>query len=273
MDDLPLGVIVAGFIGFATVFFYVYSRSWTTQGSNERGTKARKTSTAGNSLAPTRLKNVWDVPQNSKTASVKRAHGDKPFGSKYYYAHNNPNATGGYKDGLKMEDYVMNGPRLLRKGDKVLSSDNTVESRTLAVEGAMAETLEPAKDGGKVQHVVMPIRTIVKYQWDDPGDWNGFATIRIDTLPNKTGSPIDWKSVKVNEVNADLVGEGLLVIVNTDECKYQLKLAKLYGDAADVKAVMKPKRLLVRITKKKNSVLAVRKESNLEAWPQPHRKI
>jgi hypothetical protein len=273
MEHLIFGVIAAGLVGVATAIYYFYIRSTTTP-STKISTKNANTSTTAKAPYTTRLKNVWDVSKNTNTSSVKSTHDDKPFGSKYYYAHNNPNATGGYKDGLKMEDYAMNGPRLLRKGGTPVDSDKaSIQSGTNSKNGEVTEALVPEKSETKAPSALTPIRTIVKYLWDDPGDWNGTATIRIDTLPNKNGEPVDWKSIKVNEVKVDLVGEGLLVVVEADECRYQLKIAKLYGDAAEVKAAVKPKRLLVKITKKKNSVLAVRKESNLDAWPQPHRKI
>ena len=126
------------------------------------------------------------------------------------------------------------------------------------------------------------VMSITKYQWDDPGDINGIATIRIDTLPEKNNgktTTIDWKDVDVHtvKVKADLVGEGLLVKVDTaDGGKYQLKISKLYGDAAEVKIMIKPERLMVStIYKKKKAVLAFRggDASNLKAWPQPYRKV
>jgi hypothetical protein len=46
------------------------------------------------------------------------AAASKPFGSSYYYAHNSTRSKGGYADGLRMEDYTMNGPRLLSRGGK-----------------------------------------------------------------------------------------------------------------------------------------------------------
>mmetsp|Transcript_6383 Transcript_6383/g.9288 ORF Transcript_6383/g.9288 Transcript_6383/m.9288 type:complete len:445 (-) Transcript_6383:62-1396(-) len=47
------------------------------------------------------------------------------FGSSYYYAHNSSGTGGGYKDGLKMEDYTMNQPRLLSKGGVVVDNATT----------------------------------------------------------------------------------------------------------------------------------------------------
>ncbi len=73
-------------------------------------------------------------------------------------------------------------------------------------------------------------------------------------------------------VKEDLVGEGLLVKVETtNQGKYQLKISKLYGDAAEVKTVITPKWRMIRMRKKRKVVLAVHggDESNLEAWLQP----
>jgi hypothetical protein len=223
--------------------------------------------TSGGGMAAT-LKNVWEVGQSKMGGdAAKKSHDDKPFGSKYYYAHNNPGATGGYKDGLRMEDYRMNGPRLLSKGGQgVDDTAATSEENTLpAPKVAPPKTRILAQDPS--------ITNITKYLWDDPGDYNGIATIRIDSLPLKNDKFVDWKDVKVEDITADLPGEGLLVKIVTDQGKYQLKINKLYGDAAAVKTVSKSKRLLVRIYKKKNAVLANMDTSNLESWPKPHRKI
>ncbi|KAL3902386.1 MAG: hypothetical protein SGILL_010844, partial [Bacillariaceae sp.] len=198
----------------------------------------------------------------------------------YYYAHNNPNATGGYKDGLKMEDYRMNGPRLLSKNgssvdvDSDMDDDTTAEDQNAATQNANSS----AAAAPKISTHDANVRNITKYLWDDPGDTNGIATIRIDVLPDKRpGEYIDWKDVTPAEVKATLAGEGLLVNITLadDNVKYQLKIPKLYGDAADVKCIVKSKRVLVKIHKKKNSFLSKNKNNtnNLDAWPQPHRKI
>jgi hypothetical protein len=84
---------------------------------------------------------------------------------------------------------------------------------------------------------------------------------------------IDFEDVKVEDVSAKLVGEGLLVKLKTDRGNYNLSIKRLYGAAAEVRTLVKSKRLLVRIYKKKNASLDSLDISNLEAWPQPHRKI
>ncbi len=90
-----------------------------------------------------RLKNVWDAPRN-QTSQQKTTHSnDKPFGSSYYYAHNNPNAKGGYKDGLKMEDYTMNGPRLLAKGGTpvTITTIEQEEKKGMTTDEALSESV------------------------------------------------------------------------------------------------------------------------------------
>ena len=54
----------------------------------------------------------------------------KPFESSYYFAHNKHSTGGGYTDGLKASDYVMNGPRLLSKGGVLIeeSKDNAIDN-------------------------------------------------------------------------------------------------------------------------------------------------
>lgn len=257
-----------------------------------------KPTTATTSNKGTKLKSIWETCRNGETTGNKgKAYSDKPFGSKYYYAHNNPNATGGYKDGLKMEDYQMNGPRLLSKGglpvvETTLDEDSggeDVTSSNVAEDGPIAP-FSVSKPRDADNDVII----ISKYLWDDPGDSNGVATIRIEVLPDPKskmiGQFVDCKDVSIVDVDAALAGEGLLVKFATNpkntpniDCntgekqhRYQLKISKMYGDAADVKVVVKPKRLLVKIHKKKNSVLSsigMNGGSNLDAWPTPHRKI
>lgn len=267
MGEASAGWIAAGLVGLVTALYFYSTKS---NPSGPAGKSASSKSTDSNKSTTTKLKNVWDVSKNSKTSHTKQDHGDKPFGSSYYYAHNNPNTTGGYKDGLKMEDYVMNGPRLLSKGGKTVESESNLTGENV---DETEPTESPIVEEPKALPPVRPIRTITKYLWDDPGNTNGIATIRIDTLPDKHGKPVDWKDIEIKYVSAELAGEGMLLKVESEECNYQLKIAKLYGDASEVKAVAKAKRLLVKITKKKNAVLAKRKESNLDAWPQPYRKI
>jgi hypothetical protein len=279
-DPIPVGVVVVTLI-VSVVYLYKTLNGkeedalWATTGSNDISTPGYTKSSKGK----TKLKNVWDVINKGKNSITKQSGGeeDKQFyKSKYYYAHNNPNATGGYKDGLKMEDYTMNGPRLLSKGGPAPANGRTpiVEQDAHATE-APTEQVQETKPK-KISIHDPNVMNITKYLWDDPGDWNGIATVRIDTLPAEKigGTTLDWKEVEIKDVKANLIGEGLLVEVEADQGrKYQLKINKLYGDAAYVKTMIKPKRLLVRIYKKKNSVLAVRDESNLEAWPTPHRRV
>lgn len=237
------------------------------------------------------IKDIWQAGKGSSNdGSQKKAYNDKPFGSKYYYAHNNPNATGGYKDGLRMEDYRMNGPRLLSKGGKPATENGEDSGDTEKVDTAKepesadgeskisSTSTVKSNNNAKVGVAEPPLLQISKYLWDDPGDWNGVATIRIDSLPQRNGTGgggglIPWKDANVESVEAKLAGEGLTVKVVADKVNYQLKINKLYGDAAEVKTVTKPKRLLVKIHKKKTAVFSALKDKNMEAWPQPHRKV
>ena len=231
-------------------------------------TRPRKEKSKKSSTAATKLKNIWNTAGTTSSGSGKKSYnGDKPFGSSYYYAHNDPNAKGGYKDGLKMEDYTMNGPRLLSKGGKRMDAE-------IVTEDAEETILQPSSSyTSQVITQDVSIASITKYQWDDPGDYNGIAHIRIDSLPLKNGRFVEWEDITVEDVHAELLGEGLLVKLLCNEGRYQLKIPKLYGDAAAVRTLIKPKRLLVRIYKKKNAVLVENDKANLEAWPQPYRKI
>eukprot|EP00934_Nitzschia_sp_Nitz4_P004523 Nitzschia sp. Nitz4//scaffold115_size69933//58940//59899//NITZ4_006011-RA/size69933-processed-gene-0.113-mRNA-1//1//CDS//3329533526//4513//frame0 len=282
-----------------------------TSASNQRNGTSKSSSTSAPSSDGGFLKNVWDAPRNPISLPKGNGKGgkEKPFGSKYYYAHNNPNATGGYKDGLRMEDYVMNGPRLLsRNGQKVDPSANTTvqdpasnpTSSDQEKEGAsksQGSSVNPPNSQSTISSTSKPPIPITKYLWDDPGNSNGVATIRVDRLP-ETCSPIsplrEWRKENIAQVTAHLVGEGLVVTILEDQQEndssaetsnsvssdsypktYQLKIHKLYGDVSKVETVTKAKRLLIQLHKKKISVLAkpTGGKSNMDAWPQPYRKI
>lgn len=244
--------------------------------------KKSSTSKCGGSSA--RPKDIWKAGEN-KQASLKKpkaAYTEKPFGSKYYYAHNDSKTTGGYKDGLEMEDYRMNGPRLLSVNG--LSVDNNDDSND---DGQKDDSNDGSEEGTAANNanVAAPtrisahdpdVKNITKYLWDDPGNGKGIATIRVDVLPGeKFGEFVDFGDVNIKDVTATLPGEGLLAKITVSGKKtpsYQLNIKKLYGDAADVKVIVKPKRLLIKVYKKKHGFLS-KNDNNLGAWPQPHRKI
>jgi hypothetical protein len=272
-------------IGFGCVIvligtFIVYHRKTT-------GIRARKHGPVS-STTSTPPKNIWEAGKSQGSAQEEKAYSDKPFGSKYYYAHNNPDSTGGYKDGLKMEDYRMNGPRLLSKNGMTVQEEKDDQQRHDANQSSAADSVTATTSSRSIVPSDDNVRIITRYLWDDPGDSSGIATIRIDVLPDKRpGEFIEWKDVALENVSASLAGEGLVVKIITAEVQndkrattplsYRLKIAKLFGDAADVKCIVKPKRLLVKIYKKKNSFLSSlggkSGSNNLDAWPQPHRTI
>ena len=288
-----------GIMGFT---YQIYQWRTTPHQKTARQKYASKTSSTSSSSPSTPLKSVWDfnraLGRDAKGPTKKSDHDDKPFGSSYYYAHNNPNATGGYRDGLKMEDYTMNGPRLLSKGGKAVneqqestevahsSSSASGDVNNEGISEKLAGSAAPEENQASAAITNKPPTSITKYLWDDPG--TGIATIRIDQLPlgaiggkggrKGLGDMIDWKDAQVRDVSSRLAGEGLLVKIETEEYGlYQLKISKLYGDAAKVECIRKTKRLLVKIHKKKNAVLSWissgSNKSNIDSWPQPHRKV
>lgn len=226
--------------------------------------------------------NVWEERKQRgilpASMNKKEDAGDKPFGSSYYYAHNNFKAKGGYSDGLRMEDYTMNAPRLLSRGGNA----TTVAVELTKEEKKEDDIQEEIVTGLKQQQTSVPNavrkqiypRDITRYIWDDSGDSTGVGTIRIDTLPGKsTTEVISWADANIKTVDAQLHGEGLIVVATsaTDGQTYRLKISKLFDKAVDVRTVVKPKRLLVKIHKKK-SMFNFLGNSNLEPWPHPHRK-
>jgi hypothetical protein len=123
---LGAGILVIAFV--ATLFVYKRSNAWASTNSHD-GT----------------LKDIWEERRRNGTLSSnsgKTNPGNKPFGSSYYYAHNNPNATGGYKDGLRMEDFTMNQPRLLSKGGVMASASESNAAETRADNPTIADGRE-----------------------------------------------------------------------------------------------------------------------------------
>jgi hypothetical protein len=319
--NIEIVYFTVGVSAIAGLAFYLYNKN--KQKDNDRNEKTttvidrKNKSTESTSTRSTtqQIKDIWKAGSNNNnknssqnnnsnsnnnnnrttTKNKKRGYKEKPFGSKYYYAHNDSNTTGGYKDGLKMEDYRMNGPRLLsRNGLSVQDETSTAtidddddDDDDENKEKEMTYDCDNSKNnnnaGGEDDDVqdnnnsgVKNVTNITKYLWDDPGDSKGIGTIRIDVLPSSSSlssspSYVNVKDVKIENVNASLMEGGRGLLVNIDSgcsCRYQLKINKLYENASDVKVITKPKRLLIKIYKKKT-----KNYNDLAAWPQPHKKI
>lgn len=207
------------------------------------------------------LKNVFHVkqsPPNVGTLSHAAAskNGEKPFKSSYYYAHNQHRKTGGYSDGLKAEDYEMNKPKLLAKTKASVLDTSTTTSTTTST----STTTQAAAATAFLDHDdSIPIN---KYLWDDEGKENGVAKIYIDTLPGKA----TWDSqITKDDVVCKLVGtwkNGLVVQIHSMGERYHLVIPRMYGEVEEVKTILKPHKLIVKLLKKKNN------KENLRAWPQ-----
>lgn len=220
-------------------------------------------------------KDVW-ADRRLKGIAAASSHGakseapdEKPFGSKYYYAHNNSGATGGYSDGLKMEDFTMNGPRLLSRSGTPLQVVQPNSAQEPAAE--ISALNPPSGDDIKLKPRTPEKRTllIARYLWDDPGDSSGIANIRIEQLPGVPSTEtVSWKDTEVSEASAEITGDGgLLVLVRTTSAfHYKLHIPRLYGEVTSIKTIIKPqKRLIVRLYKKKGFL-------NVKAWPHPQKK-
>lgn len=222
-------------------------------------------------------KDVW-ADRRKKGIAAASSHGvkttmanEKPFRSSYYYAHNNPGATGGYSDGLNMEDFTMNGPRLLsRSGTSLVSQEDRQSSEGDPASTASA-SIRPIADSVESKPSTPEKTTllIARYLWDDPGDSSGVANIRIEQLPGlRSTETVLWKEIAVSTASAEITEDGgLLVIIRTTSTfDYKLHIPRLYGEVTSVKTIIKPeKRLLVRLYKQKGG-------SNVKAWPHPQKK-
>jgi hypothetical protein len=214
--------------------------------------------------------------EGPRRADSSSSSNNKPFGSQYYYAHNSSNAaSGGYKDGLRMEDYAMNGPRLLSK--------NGQDMRNLSsARPAASSTATPASDDSLAQAsssrqqsiqttATKRVLPVTKYLWDDDGT-DRMATIRIDKLPGglrSTDPPLAWAQVPVTELTAELTDTGgvRVEIVTQLDWNYRLEIVQLYGKVVHVQATRRPKRLLVKLTKPMSATWAAK------PWPHPHKKV
>jgi hypothetical protein len=230
------------------------------------------------SSAPDATKDVW-ADRRKKGIAAASSHGvktasadEKPFRSSYYYAHNNPGANGGYSDGLNMEDFTMNGPRLLSRSGTPQDMQNTEVSPEVEPAATAPTPIPSSTDSVKSKPATPEKRTLVigRFGWDDPGDSGGVANIRIDQLPGvtSTDAAVSWRDVTVSDASAEITkGGGLLVIVRTtSEFDYKLHIPRLYGEVTSVKTIIKPqKRLLVRLYKKGGLL----NWDNVKAWPNP----
>eukprot|EP00535_Pseudo-nitzschia_heimii_P010300 CAMPEP_0197191148 /NCGR_PEP_ID=MMETSP1423-20130617/22859_1 /TAXON_ID=476441 /ORGANISM="Pseudo-nitzschia heimii, Strain UNC1101" /LENGTH=337 /DNA_ID=CAMNT_0042643703 /DNA_START=38 /DNA_END=1051 /DNA_ORIENTATION=- len=276
-----VAVGVSAAVGLAAFLYFDKKRNLKSNDKNDKSSASSKSATSkGSSIRP---KDIWKVGESKHDGlkKPKAAYEEKPFGSKYYYAHNDSNTTGGYKDGLKMEDYRMNGPRLLSVNGKFVDvgAEKDSDNHGKVSEGVSNfSTTNDNTDSVPTRITALDpnAKNITKYLWDDPNNGKGIATIRVDVLPGeKFGEFVKFSDVKIKDVSATLPGEGLMakiVVSDNETTSYQLKINKLYGDAADVKVIIKPKRLLIKVYKKKQGFLSGNSD-NLKPWPQPHRKI
>ena len=287
--------------------------------SNNKNNKKKKTPV---------LKNVWETPGINVTSSrslptdsddeddedndtdtntnnnntTQKTH---KFSSSYYYAHNNPKAIGGYKDGLRLEDYTMNQPRLLsvtsRRPSGSTDDDTPMTTMTTTTTITAPTPDENHNNNNNNTNTNIkkkkqkPIRTIAHYLWDDPGDpIKGVATLRIDSFPHWKDSSqrVPYKDIQVLHVQADLVvvnkdkeeksqsqpqplpQQGLKIKVEAEEALYELYLPALYGPVSNVKTIVKSHKLLIKLTKMKTSTTSTsNQDKNLKAWPEPGRKV
>lgn len=247
----------------------IIDKDWSSLCDNSNEPKRAPNEDLSNA-SPKELKNIFD---DNQALSVKRVgkigssksevHSDcKPFNSSYYYAHNNPKAIGGYKDGLKAEDYVMNGPKLLNK---------TKNSEVYSSLTASAQAVTMKKNDS------VPI---TRYLWDDDENNKGVAKIIIDTLPSfgMESKLLRWEDsgiVSKNDVKAKLTGvwkNGLMVQIirrhlNENNSKYyHLFVPRLFGEVDEVKLILKAKKLIIKLIKKTG-------KENMKTWPHLHSKI
>jgi hypothetical protein len=280
VEFLPVNSILAGvFLLVATLWICRWMNSpnapdWTKelQSSKMDGSSNFNRNKKNSPSPPTgELKSIWEERKKNGTDGDQFTKTDsegRPFGSSYYFAHHK-SSSGGYKDGLRMEDYAMNGPRLLSKEGQAVDGVHQPTKGDFEPRTAMDPT-KPKPFEERVM-IALSIIPITRYLFDDPGDPKGIATIRIEGLPSKDGKQvIPWKDANVKDIKAELVNsnKGLSVQVETDDGKYRLHIPALYRKVDAVTKVSKGKRLVVRLYKSVSSDI----EKDTAAWPYPYAK-
>ena len=283
MADYVVGFAVSTLMFIAACVFWLSKRSKDSKPSQEHQSidepqKESQVLSSSESKSETKLRNVFSVKQKppvSSNGGAKAVGSDRPFESSYYFAHNKHSTGGGYKDGLRAEDYVMNGPKLLSKGGVRVENEKSIsiEDESDNTEERSTETSQSVSEKRPTPQIQASTK-ITRYLWDD-GEGN-IAKIHIDTLPVSSTKTINWEEASVSSVEARLIGddnEGLFIGITysildgtsilTKKC--HLHVAKMYGNAEDVKAMAKKRKLLVKITKKPRQ-LSNRHSKNTGMW-------
>jgi hypothetical protein len=308
---LPPLVLVL--IGVVSIFHFVRQRH-----SHRRDHQETSSQTAVNDDVSSH--DVWaerqrrgitgSAPSNAPAKNSNQGSSSRPFGSSYYYAHNNPQAKGGYKDGLRMEDYAMNGPRLLTRNSSAALGDGGISSGSSLAPVANGDTDGPDEPGDTTITAAaasdskppQPRRVIsvTQYPGDDPG--TGTATIRIDQLPHPTkpGVTLPWKEVRIAyNARAVLTGDGLEAVLKP------LKVTSLHESSAacdapdsgaasaftgggrtvsyeyrlSIPKLYGPVNSVTVVSKPSRLLLRLEKRtrlfdrSNAKPWPHPHKKL
>ena len=275
-NDVMVTMAMTTLIAMLSIFFFFQQRQY------NRKQLLFENNDANKQQEEKPLKNVFDTfrqNHSSSSASIgKNHHPDgKPFGSSYYYAHNNPNAKGGYKDGLRMEDYVMNQPRLLSVDGKVVDSNvetdtnTTISSESITSPKTTTKTQTSNKKSSNPS-ILKDSLPINRYLWDDDNLNNdGIAKVLIETLPTSDNGTITWEDANIskNDVKSKIIQNndescGLLVqiVSNNDSVtkKYHLLVPKLHGQVNQIKCIVKSKRLILKVYKAKGK--------KFQIWPQ-----
>lgn len=269
MNEYIVGIIVSTLMFIAAAWAIRLKKRPT--GGGEHSEKMKSEPTNDNK----KLKNVFSVKQKPPVSANGRpstkACSDRPFESSYYFAHNKHSGGGGYKDGLKASDYVMNKPRLLSKGgvQVVETTVNSAEDESVAEDksSASSEDVSEARQTPKM----LASTPLTRYLWDDDGEGN-IAKIHIDSLPISSTKTIHWEDASISNVEARLIGEnneGLYVGITfnyqgSSPRRCHLHCSRMYGSAEEVKVMVKKRKLLLKI-KKKPKQLSNRHSSNNNA--------
>jgi len=211
-------------------------------GTNKKGKKMSKTPSVSQSL-PT--------PRSFRSGRTDLSV--KPFESSYYYAHNSSKKTGGYSDGLKAEDYVMNGPRLLSKlGEDAAPPDNNGgPSGRNPIPSDASLSLEPS------QIVLLRSKlrgtALSKYLIDESKDKDVVATLYISDIPGYDS--LQTYGVSKSGISTDFWSTGkrtscaTIQMHNDNGEEFHLVIKKVNGLVKDVKLILKKNRLIVKLMK------------------------
>mmetsp|Transcript_7783 Transcript_7783/g.16901 ORF Transcript_7783/g.16901 Transcript_7783/m.16901 type:complete len:311 (-) Transcript_7783:53-985(-) len=194
-------------------------------------------------------------PMPRSFRSGKTNSSSKPFESSYYYAHNSIRKTGGYTDGIKTEDYVMNGPRLLSSTVEGMKTPDTGGNELNTIPVVVAESCNKV-ERSELDLLRAELRgtALNKYLIDESKDKDLIATVYISDIPGYDSwenSDIKKSGISTNFCLTSTKTSCVTIQMhNAKGENFYLLMKKVNGVVRDIKVIVKKKRLVVKLMKR-----------------------